>query len=192
MGFPILARRHLYIESGPWYWTIPKNSESSTLSLGQTPPKQNQIVNTLNGLYYTLHHYSDVIMSAIESQITGLSIDCSVVCPGADQRKHQSSASLALVSRIHRWPVDSPHKGPVIGRTVPLLKPSQSPQSDNVILGRWTMRKISPHPWPHGKPGLIALFGPLRPYCSQSPLILLRCVTEIKFAQNLCWLGNWY
>ena len=39
--------------------------------------------------------------------------------------------------------------------------------------------------WPHGKPGLIALIGPLRPYCSQSPLILLRCVTEIKFAQNL-------
>ena len=31
-----------------------------------------------------------------------------------------------------------------------------------------------------------------RPYCSQSPLILLRCVMEIKLAQNLRWLGNWH
>ena len=29
------------------------------------------------------------------------------------KRKHQSSASLAIVGGIHRWPVDSPHKGPV-------------------------------------------------------------------------------
>ena len=32
---------------------------------------------------------------------------------GADQRKHQSSASLAFVRGIHRWPVNSPHKRPV-------------------------------------------------------------------------------
>ena len=32
---------------------------------------------------------------------------------GADQRKHQSSALLAFVRGIHRWPVNSPHKGPV-------------------------------------------------------------------------------
>ena len=30
-----------------------------------------------------------------------------------DQRKHQSSASLAFVRGIHRWPVNSPHKWPV-------------------------------------------------------------------------------
>ena len=34
------------------------------------------------------HHYSDVIMSAMAYQI-GASIVCSVVCSGADQRKHQ-------------------------------------------------------------------------------------------------------
>ena len=28
-------------------------------------------------------------------------------------KKHQSSASLAFVRGIHRWPADSPHKGPV-------------------------------------------------------------------------------
>ena len=37
-------------------------------------------------------HYSDVIMSAITSEITGASIVCSTVCLGADQTKHQSSA----------------------------------------------------------------------------------------------------
>ena len=31
----------------------------------------------------------------------------------ADQRKHQSSAALVFVRGIHRWPVNSPHKGPV-------------------------------------------------------------------------------
>ena len=32
---------------------------------------------------------------------------------GANQRKHQSSASLAFVRGIHQWPVNSPHKGPI-------------------------------------------------------------------------------
>ena len=52
-------------------------------------------------------------MSAIASQITGVSIVYSTVCSGADQTKHQSSASLAFVRGIHRWPVNSPFKGPV-------------------------------------------------------------------------------
>ena len=58
-------------------------------------------------------HYSDVIMSAMASKITGVSTVCSTICSGADQRKHQSSASLAFVRGIHRWPVNSPHKEPV-------------------------------------------------------------------------------
>ena len=38
---------------------------------------------------------------------------------GADQRKHQSSASLAFVWGIHRGPVNSPHKGPVTRKMFP-------------------------------------------------------------------------
>ena len=57
--------------------------------------------------------YGDVIMSTMAYKITGVSIVCSTVCSDADQRKCQSSAPLALVSGIHRWPVDSAHKGPV-------------------------------------------------------------------------------
>ena len=58
-------------------------------------------------------------MSAMASQITGVSSDCSTVCSSADQRKHQNSASLAFVRGIHRWPVVSPHKGPVTRKTFP-------------------------------------------------------------------------
>ena len=47
-------------------------------------------------------HYNDVIMSAIASQITGGSIICSTIDSGADQRKHESSASLAFVEGIDR------------------------------------------------------------------------------------------
>ena len=47
-------------------------------------------------------HYTDVIMSAMASQITSVSIVCSFVCSGAYQRKHQSFASLAFVGGIHR------------------------------------------------------------------------------------------
>ena len=52
-------------------------------------------------------------MGAMASEITGVSIVCSTVCSGGHQRKHQSSASLAFLRWIHRWPVDSPHKGSV-------------------------------------------------------------------------------
>ena len=64
-------------------------------------------------------HYRDVIMTAIASQITSLTIVYSTVYSDADQRKHQSSASLAFVRRIHRGPVNSPHKWPVTRKMFP-------------------------------------------------------------------------
>ena len=66
-----------------------------------------------------LKHYSDVIMGLMTSQITSLIIVYSTVYSVADQRKHQSSASLAFVRGIHRRPVNSPHKGPVTRRMFP-------------------------------------------------------------------------
>ena len=41
-----------------------------------------------------LTHYSDVIMRAMMSQITGVSVVYSTICSGVDQRKYQSSMSL--------------------------------------------------------------------------------------------------
>ena len=64
-------------------------------------------------------HYDDVIMEWIASQITSLTIVYSTVYSGADQSKHQSSASLDFVWGIHRGPVNSPHKGPVTRKMFP-------------------------------------------------------------------------
>ena len=64
-------------------------------------------------------HYNDVIMDVMVSQITSLTIVYSTVYSGADQRKHQSSASLVFVWGIHRWPVNSPHKWLVTRKMFP-------------------------------------------------------------------------
>ena len=63
--------------------------------------------------FLSIWHYNDVIMGAMASQITSLTIVYSTVYSGVDQRKHQRPASLAFVRGIHRWPVNSPRKGPV-------------------------------------------------------------------------------
>ena len=51
---------------------------------------------------YMCHHCNDVIMTTMASQITSLTVIYSTVYSDADQRKHQSSASLAFVWGIHR------------------------------------------------------------------------------------------
>ena len=61
-------------------------------------------------LFY--RHYSDVILGAMAFQIISLTIVYSTVYSGVDQRKHQSSASLAFVRGIRRWPMNFPHKRP--------------------------------------------------------------------------------
>ena len=58
-------------------------------------------------------------MGSMASQITSLTIVYSAVYSGADQRKHQCSASLAFVRGIHRGPVNSPHKWPVTRKMFP-------------------------------------------------------------------------
>ena len=64
-------------------------------------------------------HYSDVMMGMMASQITSLTIVYATVYSGADQRKHQSSGSLAFVRGFHRGPVNSPHKWPVTRKMFP-------------------------------------------------------------------------
>ena len=65
------------------------------------------------------NHYNDVIMGRIASQIASLTIVSSTVYSGADQRKHQSSASLAFVRGIHRGQMNSPHKWPLTRKMFP-------------------------------------------------------------------------
>ena len=59
-------------------------------------------------------------MGAIASHITSLTIVYSNVYSDADQRNHQSSASLAFVRGIQRGPVNSPLKWPVTRKMFPL------------------------------------------------------------------------
>ena len=63
----------------------------------------------VNSLFFNSYaHYCDVIMDVMVSEITSLTIVYSTIHSGTDQRKDQSSASLAFVRGIHRWPVNSP------------------------------------------------------------------------------------
>ena len=72
-------------------------------------------------------HYNDVIMSAMASWIISLTIVYSTVYSVADYKRYQSPASLAFVRGIHRWPVNSSHKGPVTRKMFPF---------DDVIMQR--------------------------------------------------------
>ena len=67
-------------------------------------------------------------MGAVASQITSLTIVYLTVYSGADQRKHQSSASRDFVRGIHRSSGNSPHKGPVTRKMFPF---------DYVIMSCW-------------------------------------------------------
>ena len=83
-------------------------------------------------------HRSGVIMSTMASQIISLTLVCWSVCLGEDRRKHQSSASLAFMMGIHRWPVNSPHKRPVTRKMFPfkdviMRDPSHPSPSVNVF-----------------------------------------------------------
>ena len=97
-GNPSLVRRRNYIETAP------------------------PVIHSVIGVDKSNHiiHFGDVIMGAIASLITSLIIVYSTVYSDADQRKHQSSASLACVWGIHRGPVNSPHKWPVTRKMFPL------------------------------------------------------------------------
>ena len=54
------------------------------------------------------------MMSKWASQITSLTIVYWTIYSGTEKRKHQSFASLAFLRGIYQWPVNSPHKGPVM------------------------------------------------------------------------------
>ena len=85
---------------------------------------------TYNAVNRECINYSDVIMGTIASQITSLTIVYSTVYSGADQRKHQSSASLGFVRWIHRGSVNSPHKWPVTLKMFPF--------DDVIMILEWT------------------------------------------------------
>ena len=68
---------------------------------------------------HMLPYYNGVIRSTMAHQITTVTSVYPTVYSGANQINYQSSASLAFVRGIPRWPVNSPHKGPVTRKMFP-------------------------------------------------------------------------
>ena len=60
------------------------------------------VMNIILLEYSAPRHYIDVIMTKMASQITSLKVVYSAFYSNTDQRKHQSSASLAFVWGSHR------------------------------------------------------------------------------------------
>ena len=69
--------------------------------------------------FHCWFHYGNVIMGAIASQITSLTIVYATVYPGSDQRKIKAPRHWPFVWGIHRGPVNSPHKWPVTRKMFP-------------------------------------------------------------------------
>ena len=82
-----LEKCHTKIYS--WCWTVSMNEDQYAVAK----------------LFIQKLYYNDVIMGSMTTQIPA--------SRWFDQRKHQWSAPLTFVRGIHRWPVNSPHKGPV-------------------------------------------------------------------------------
>ena len=126
---------------------------------------------------FVVYHYNDVIMGAITSQITSLTIVYSIVYSDANQRKLRSSASLAFVRAIHRGPVISAHKWPVTRKMFPF---------DDVIM-HWTVscddfRHIRSNlPWQKRTSGEICFIQSYRWY-----LIVLS--SDVTGLHNRPWL----
>ena len=111
-------------------------------------------------------------MDTKASQITSMTIVCAAVYSGADQKKHQNSASLAFVRGIHRWPVNSPHKGPVTRKMFPF---------DDVImiiLARFH-GELDTLPF---KVGILNNYIPM--FTTMQPIILLLISNQLNFVNK--------
>ena len=115
-------------------WSIRCKITNRRMPQGPTDD-QSQLIQAPD--WCRLAHYSDVIMIAIASQITSLTIVYSTVYSVAGQRKYQSSASLAFVRGFLRGPVNSPHKWPVTRKMFPF---------DDVIMASHCMSQSQPSP----------------------------------------------
>ena len=110
-------------------WTTPGRLTHSALTSSVTICSASHFVSrnsiaAQKKTNFSCSHYDDVIMIALASQITSLTVVYSIVNSGVDERKHQSSASLAFVRGIHRdrW-IPRP-KGQLRGKCLHLMTSS--------------------------------------------------------------------
>ena len=120
-------------KNGLFYWNASLSSLPilwhSTRSSWALNSNRDRIDRAANILPFD---YDDVTMGAMAFQITSLTTVCSTVYSDADQRKHQSSASLAFVWGFHRGRMNSPYKWPVTRKMSPF---------DDVIMWKYFFDK---------------------------------------------------
>ena len=110
-------------------WTTPGRLTYSALTSSVTICSASHFVSrnsiaAQNKTNFSCSHYDDVIMIALASQITSLTVVYSIVNSGVDERKHQSSASLAFVRGIHRDRWIPRTKGQLRGKCLHLMTSS--------------------------------------------------------------------
>ena len=129
-------------------------------------------------------HYDDVIMTMLASQITSLTVVYSIVHSGVNQRKHQSSASLAFVREIHRGPVNFPHKWPVTRKMFPF---------DDVIMGSLQLNSLKVYTRILKSQSFRNMLR-----VGDNEIISLIIAMEVRFSSqhtseyNMIWLNNIY
>ena len=100
----------------------------------------NMLVPDKRQAFIWTNHYIDVIMTTMTSQITSLTVVYSTVYSDADQRKHQSSASLAFLWGIHRDRWIPRTKGQLLGKYFHLMTSSYDgliSQRQSIRIGHW-------------------------------------------------------
>ena len=95
-----------------------------------------------------LWHYNDVIMGAMASRITGVSIFYSTLCLDVDPRKHQSSASVAFVRGIHLWQVIPLTKRPFKRIIFPFDDAILHELMNHLVIETWLLKIIPLWPVP--------------------------------------------
>ena len=148
-NFDLISTQYFWISTDYW-WIASKWKARWTWCLNEYDPLcVSHFYHTEN--YSSDIHYSDVIMGAMASQVTGVSIVYSTVYSGADP-------SLAFVKGIHRWPVNSPDEEPVTRKCFHLMTSSWI---------RRAQRRGWRWGWGHKKPA--ALDIALSLYINQTP-----------------------
>ena len=109
-----------------WHWYI-----LSLLAYDFCTAKKIKIMSRLRITYSNYRaikstkHDSDVILSTATFQITGIWTVCSTVFFFRHTSKKTSNFYVTgFVPEIHRWPVDSPHKGTVTQKMFPFDDPT--------------------------------------------------------------------
>ena len=132
-------------------------------------------------------HYNDVIMTTMASQTTSLKVVYSTVYSDADQRKHQSSASLAFVWGIHRDRWIPRTKGQLRGKCFHLMTSSCSQEmlKISILIMNLNITNVIPLLYLPGTNAL--MYSPGACLRSRSLACGFVCIKTALLCKSVCW-----